>query len=395
MNNFKGNLNCELERDAPFTAEIQKRILHRQKKTNKKSMRVVVVASFTMLILFMLIITNVPVQEFAEPTVPYASTLGTGNTVIDQVIVQLKQNEVQLQLVEEALENQTVVAGADVLLNGRFEKFNGHPLVMEQTTEFERGDYVVLVNSEGEQIVRQLFAFSGEQYEVKDGSLNVNDTALLLPGTVSGHEFKETIGYLRNVMDFNYVTYDEFESMPDAVVAEDMLLVQEFTANEGLKLALVEQREVLGKVVAIQKIVPTFVLQDDERIIYDDFKSDYSIEKLVGLDPIMALRMLYTAVYEHDIKTSYALIPSTVRVQDVSLADFADLVVEGELFYTDAEYRSLIAFQYNGIENGVVSLSGTKRLATITFDSDFKKELQSVTMRMTLDGVWEQNITLK
>ena len=385
MSDFKGKLAQELKKDAPFTKDLEERIVSfrpRKKPTLLKP-------AFTLgglAIIAMLFVFLFEKTETADPLM-VASEVPT-NT--DAFIKQLQQNEVILPLLDDIEDDQEVIKVDNITLYGKMSWFSYHNLVTETVKKLKIGDYV-LVELDGEQAVRQVVALEGDTYKVEDRNVYINDKRLMLPG-YSYMKVDEGTDYRLVVNYFHQDIY--IQRVEDEVVAKQEILISEISNTSKLVVAIPQER-IMAKVVGIQKIEPTFIVTGDDRALYESFKEDKDIQKLIGVDPVTMARMYHTAELEEDAEMLHAFMPSYVKLHQLTVEDVHERFLQTPVHFSKEEHASQIAYSYNGLENGEVYYTGGNQVANIRYKSgNFWDEMHlTVSMYLNSHGFWERKLS--
>lgn len=396
MNNFKRNLRKELEQDAPFAEEVKQRILNRQPEKKQFSFKVAAtLISFAAILLVSIYLATLPEPQVTiEPPTMQQAKHGELTDDFEVLMAQMLQKEVALPLQKKARAGQTLIKDADVRFNGRQMELQRHAVYLEKVDKIELGDYVLVKTEEGLNVVRQVFATKGDQFRTQDGTIYVNDKPLLLPNTIDAKTFKYEPLFLR----YNVYYFDKGLPTPTSkgdlnidefVVAQNTIVIESTEPFNGLQVETVRTADIVGKVTAIQSVEPTFLLTGKKLKLYKDFKENYDLNLLKGQDAVTMLRMFYMTSFERDFRTAYELMPSTMKLYNLSFADFEEqykLLVP----YTTEELRSIDAFYYSGIEDGKFEVSGTKKVGHVHYKSFYDEQLDiTLKMQMVIDGLWE------
>lgn len=379
MSDFRERLKQELKADVPFTQELAKRIEFykpiRKKRAAKPAFVLGIVAIVAAVFIFLLQETNTPSYLMNASDVP---------TSVPQLLEQLKKNEVDLPLLSNVKDDQNLVKDADIVMNGELIYFSSHNVIVEEVKNYKRGDYVLIEHS-GQKYVRQLVGFGGETYGIDGGNVFINEKRLVLPGFVYAPD-DGTVSYNEYTRYFNLqpirIDYREM----DMIISKDEYLVQSITALKDPVQKIYEE-QVIGKVVALEKVEPTFLLTGEDKKLFDSFKKDKNVQKLVGVDPSIIIRMFHTASMEEDAETLYALVPSYVKLHNLTVEE-ADEWFFGEDENIDNERKiSLYATMYNGLENSRVEYSGVK--ATIYYRNNKDRQGTTFQLYKNAQGFWE------
>lgn len=364
MTDFKERLRQELKADVPFTKEMEQRILQngpRKKKRTSWPIFTGGVVAVVAAVLFFLFQTS-------EDT-KFLYSAADVSTDFNEMVALLKRNEVKVPLLAEVGKDQKLVPDADINFNGKFFNFSEHDVVVEEVKDFKRGDYVLIELENDDKVVSQLIGFEGETYKFEKGNVFINNKQLILPGFINGNDYIEE----RNYWDINRYGYmhNEYDYLKDveATLAKDELLIKGIEVREQL-LSTITAEQVVGKVVGVIEMTPTFVLTGEAAAIYDRFKKDLDTSKLVGLDPATILRMFKQAEMEREYKVVHALMQTTVSIHNYDVVDIKEIFEDDYGARTERERQSIFASIYNGLEEANVEIVMPKKSANVYFGKD-------------------------
>ena len=352
MSDFRERLKQDLKVEAPFTQEIANRIEFykpiRKKRTAKPTFVLGIVAIVAAVFIFLMQESNTPSYLMNANEVP---------TSVPQLIEQMKKNEVDLPFLLKKEEGQQLITNADIMMNGELIYFSSHNVIVEEVNHYKRGDYV-LIEHIGEKYVRQLVGFGGENYGIDGGNVYINEKRLVLPGFVYVPN-DNTVPYYEYTRYFNTnpirIDYREM----DIPISEDEYLVQSLTTPQH-PVEKIQEDQVIGKVVAVEKVEPTFLLTGEDKKLFESFKKDKDVQKLVGVDPSIIIRMFLTTIMEEDAETLYALIPSHVKLHNLTVDQFEEESFTDDPSIDKERKISHYAVMFNGIENSRVEYSNGK-----------------------------------
>lgn len=379
MSDFRERLKQDLKIEAPFTQEIAKRIEfykpNRKQQVAKPAFVLGIVAIVAAIFIFLMQASNNPSYLMNASEVP---------TSVPQLIEQMKKNEVNLPLLLKVEEDQQLITDADIMMNGELIYFSSHNVIVEDVNHYKRGDYVLIEHS-GQKYVRQLVGFGGETYGIDGGNVFINGKRLVLPGLVYAPNDR-TVPYNEYARYFNLkpirIDYREM----DITISEDEYLVQSITMPQH-PVEKLQKEQIIGKVVALEKVEPTFLLTGEDKKLFESFKKDKDVQKLVGVDPSIIIRMFHTTLMEQDAETLYALVPSYVKLHNLTVEQANDWFF-GEDENIDNERKiSNYATMYNGLENARVEYYSGK--ATIYFKNNKGIEGSTFQLYKNAQGFWE------
>ena len=354
MTNFKQTLKYELKQDAPFTEELKQRLISGKKRTKKKSLVPFLTGgAIALFVMILFLFTNRSEQNVLlnAEDVP---------TDFKSIVEILEKTEVRLPLVKEIESNQMLYTDVDVSFNGKMDYYGNDHVVVESGSTYNRGDYLLFELKSGEQYVRQVLAFENETFEKKNGNLFIEGKQLVLPGWISTaeHNYENEENFYSYASYFIYKQNQDTLEMPSQILKKGELLVQANFQRYG-DIQIIQDDQVIGKVVALEYFEPTFLLKGEEAEVFESFKKDHNVEKLVGLDPVTIVRMHVTALMERDVETLYAMTPSYAKIQETK-EQFEQMVLPNTLEFTESEQISAMAYYYNGIENARVVIDESR-----------------------------------
>ena len=379
MSDFRERLKQDLKIEAPFTQEIAKRIEfykpNRKQQVAKPAFVLGIVAVVAAVFIFLLQATNNPSYLMNANDVP---------TPLPQLIEQLKKNEVNLPFLSNVKGDQQLVKDADIMMNGELIYFSSHNVIVEEVNNYNRGDYVLIEHS-GQKYVRQLVGFGGETYGIAGGNVFINESRLVLPGLVYAPN-DGTVPYNEYSRYFNQkpvrIDYREM----DMTISKDEYLVQSITTLQD-PVQKIHEEQVIGKVVALEKVEPTFLLTGEDKKLFESFKKDKDVQKLVGVDPTIIIRMFHTANMEEDAETLFALVPSYVKLHNLTVEQFEELFFGENIDMSKERQVSLYAAMFNGLENARVEYYSGK--ATIYYRDNKDREGTTFQLYKNEQGFWE------
>ena len=379
MSDFRERLKQDLKVEAPFTKEVAKRIEFykpiRKKRVVKPTFVLGIVTVVAAIFIFLMQASNNPSYLMNANEVP---------TSVPQLIEQMKKNEVNLPFLLKMEEDQQLITDADIMMNGELIYFSSHNVIVEEVKHYKRGDYVLIEHS-GEKYVRQLVGLGEETYGIDGGNVFINEKRLLLPGFVYAQN-DNTVPYHEFTRYFNLMPIRvEYREM-DMTISEDEYLVQSITTPQH-PVEKIQKEQVIGKVVALEKVEPTFLLTGEDKKLFESFKTDKDVQKLVGVDPSIIIRMFLTTIMEEDAETLYALMPSYVKLHNLTVKQFEKEFFIDEINMDREREFSHYAAMYNGLENSRVEYSNGK--ATIYFKNNKGIEGSTFQLYKNAQGFWE------
>ena len=385
MTDFKERLKQELKADVPFTKEMEERIMHNEPRKKKKMAWPMFTSGAVALVaaaLFFLFQTS-------EDT-NFLYNAADVSTDFDEMKAVLIQNEVKVPLLAKVGKNQQLVTDSDTYFSGLSYSFNAHDVIVEETKDLNRGDYVVIELDNGDKVVRQLVGFGGETYKLEQGNVFINDKQLILPGFINGDAYLKEGNYRDVSVYFEHLpnNYDYLKDN-EAALAKDELLIRGIKIQDQLIDTIAADR-VIGKVVGVQEMTPTFVLTGETAAIYERFKKSLDTSLLVGLDPVTMLRMYKQAEMEQEFEVLHALMPSTVSLHNYSLADIKNFFINPLETRTKREIESMYASSYNNLVDAKVRSIMPKTYANVEYYYGKVREgYMTQRMHYNAQGFWE------
>ena len=385
MTDFKERLKQELKADVPFTKEMEERIMHNEPRKKKKMAWPMFTSGAVALVaaaLFFLFQTSEDKN--------FLYNAADVSTDFDEMKAVLIQNEVKVPLLAKVGKNQQLVTDSDTYFSGLSYSFNAHDVIVEETEDLNRGDYVAIELDNGDKVVRQLVGFGGETYKLEQGNVFINDKQLILPGFINGDAYLKEGNYRDVSVYFEHLpnNYDYLKDN-EAALAKDELLIRGIKIQDQLIDTIAADR-VIGKVVGVQEMTPTFVLTGETAAIYERFKKSLDTSLLVGLDPVTMLRMYKQAEMEQEFEVLHALMPSTVSLHNYSLADIKNFFINPLETRTKREIESMYASSYNNLVDAKVRSIMPKTYANVEYYYGKVREgYMTQRMHYNAQGFWE------
>ena len=393
MNNLKEQLRQELRAEAPFTEDMKQRILmnNRPVKTpaKKGNWQVSVISLVFVLILGFLVMLQVtPDGTTASKMV---TTLPTDPK---ELLTLLKENETVLPIIES--NGQLVIDPDTSFLMGKQWMLSNLPMVIEPDAEIQVGDYIAYYGVDGV-TVANVYGVAGDKVQTSHGQVSVNGDLLALPGTVAPIEFDDAeqqeifkyyFGYRYH---FNKPQRDYIDVELDSLRANEYAV---YMNDNGHTAMVVKDSQLIGKVIGIEKLEPTFTLTAEEQSLYEAFKEHYDLSLLVGAEPLTITKMFLQAELELDYETYNALFtnregPARARIEHY----IQDTQKIKEYYFTEDIQRLLSAYNYNGIEGGQFE-QRSENGGVINFIPPNSGSLEtSVGMLKNEQGIWQPSFT--
>ena len=385
MGTFKEDLRKELLREATFTEEIKVRIVQGTTKRKRKvqwKMPAVSVAFVAVLMAFVFL--NIE----REPFTPFTVNALPENA--GDLIQLLQENEIVLPYVEDANENQRIIyPDVSYMQYGYLQSFSYHPMIVEEASTYEIGDYVAYKQGEDDaNAIAQVIGRPGDVVTFTTGQVLVNGQVLALPKMIGTIEVPEGERQPIESSYFEYYYQGIEQEYFDTTITE--VEKDEIVISWGYLIEKITLDETIGKVVAIQKIEPSFLLNETEQVIYDQFKENYDVEVLRNVDPVTIAKMYAVSDLEQDIETNYALLTDEETLRAWSREEHDERFLRDNIYdLSDDEINMIFALQYNGIEYGrFIESEGIG--GTVEFTPSYKPNMpMSFHMIQNPDGIWQ------
>ncbi|WP_431027374.1 hypothetical protein [Lysinibacillus sp. LZ02] len=375
MGNFKEQLRRELQQDAPFTEEVRGRIVLRQ-PLRKRGWYIPAVSSMFIVIIALFIFLMITRQ----PITPYTVLALPSN--VYELVALLKKNEVVLPYIKEETPDQEIIFPDDSYINGYQQRFERLPMIVEKSSTYEIGDYVML-DEHGLMKVAQIVGTAGDTVALEEGSVTVNGQSLALPNMVgevlSAEELiVEQSAYLGSSLAYTNEQHVTFNKLArDELVVAKSLSLEKWTLNH-----------VKGKVVAIQQITPTYTLTEEEQQLYTQFKESHQLELLRDVSPITIAKLYVTSDLKRDNRMNYALLTNKEEYIAWSLKEHLTHQSIHALLST-LELELLHAYEFSGLERGKF-IETEEGYGYIDFTLVYQPKIQrGFQMVRNDEGIWQ------
>ena len=384
MKNFKEQLKQELRVEVPYTEDLEQRILLNKrsvKKSNKKfNWQVSMISIATIFIISFIVMPQLILNE-APMTV---ASLPANET---PPFALYKENEMKLPIIE-ANGQLVIEPSTPSYVIGNQWMLSNLPMIVDPEATLHIGDYVAYYGVNG-MTVSTVFGVMGDEVQMKQGQVMVNGKLLEIPDVVGVTERK------RDVDPYFFQAHDE--SMAGYVdvglgrLEAEQLAV--YTNTNGHSATIVKDSQLIGKVVGIQKLEPTFTLTTEEQVIYEAFKENYDLALLQGVAPLTIAKMYVIAEMEQDYKTFRAFFTTSQGQEELEVKQYIeDTQKVREYYFTVAIERQLSAYVFNGIEEGEFEqLSENEGM--IHFYSGDSTMPTSAKMIKNEQGIWQPAFT--
>ena len=393
MNNLKEHLKQELRTEAPFTKDIKQRILKNDRPgkapSKKKNWKVSVISvAFVLILGFAVMLQFKPGGETASKTVAKLPT------DTNELLALLQENENVLPIIKS---NGQLVINPDIsFLIGKQWMLSNLPMVIEPNAEIQVGDYIAYYNTY-DITVSPVYGVAGDKVQLSNGQVSLNGDFLALPGTVAPIEFDDAeqqeifqyyFGYRYH---FNKPQRDYIDVDFEPLSANEYAV---YMNDKGHTAQVIKESQIIGKVIGIEKLEPTFTLTTEEQSQYNAFKENYDMSVLVGVEPLTITKMYLQAEMERDYETQNALIttregPARARI----VRDLQNTQKLKEYYFSEDIQRLLSAYRFNGIERGQFEQRSENGGVINFFPPNSGSMETSVGMLKNEQGIWQASFS--
>ena len=393
MNNFKEQLRRELRADVPFTEEMKQRILTHDRLTKgmskKYNWRVSIIS-----LAFVVILGFVAMLSFISNETMASKTVTTLPKNADDLIALLKKNETVLPVIES--NGREVIHPDTSFLIGKQWMLSGLPMVVEPDAEIQVGDYIAYYNTYDITVV-PVYGVAGDQVQTSNGQVMVNGEFLALPGTVPPITFEDAEQQKILQYYFGYRSHFSRAQRETIDVGLDQLREHEYAVymnDEGQTVKMIKASQVIGKVVGIEKLEPSFTLTEDEQSLYKAFKEQYDLSLLKGVEPLTIVKMYLQAEMERDFETYYALFTNREGPVQAIIEQYKQTQKIMEYYFTEDIHKLLNAYTFNGLKEGEF-VQRSENGGEINFIPTNSNSLEfSVGMLKNEQGIWQPAFTI-
>lgn len=393
MNNFKEQLRQDLRTDVPFTEDMKQRILMNERSvkvpTKKCNWQVSVISLAFVLIVGFVVMLQVTLEEASGP-----KTVTTLPKDANDLITLLQENETVLPIIES--NGQFVIKPDTSYLIGKQWMLSGLPMIIEPDAEIEVGDYIAYYNTY-DITVAPVYGVGGDKVQTSNGQVMLNGDYLALPGTVTPIEFDDA--EQQEIFQYYFSYRDHFfKPHRDTIDVDlDVLRANEYAVymnEEGNTAKMIKASQVIGKVVGIEKLEPTFTLTADEQSLYEAFKEQRDLALLKGVEPLTITKMFLHAEMELDFETFYALFTNRQGPVQARIEQYMKGTQKiKEYYYTEEIQRVISANTYNGIERGEFE-QRSENGGVINITPTETNNLLSVGMIKNEEGIWQPSFAI-
>jgi len=387
MNDFKDQLKQELRADVPFTEDMKQRMLmpsHPKKiQTKTQYWKVPLITLTFVLILGLVLILQFTPYELHEATA--AKTVATLPADPHDLIKLLQKNETVLPIIDS--KGKLVIDPTISFVMGKQYILSHFPMVVDPDAKIEVGDYIAY-SDKLDIIVSPVFGIEGDKVQTSNGQVTLNDEYLALPGAVAPVQFTQPEQQEIYKYYFNSRFHMDAANMKTIDVDLEPLREEEYAVymnNKGGTVDVVNAKALIGKVVGVKKLEPTFTLTAKEQSLYNAFKENYDLNVLKGVKPLSIAKMYVISEAQGDYLTHYSLVARQTRSE---IEEYIDKQKFKKYYYTKEIQMLISAYNYNGIEKAEFEqLSETQGTIILRF-KDFTLNINFVKNEQ---GVWHPN----
>ncbi|KOS68901.1 hypothetical protein AEA09_10335 [Lysinibacillus contaminans] len=393
MNNLKDQLKQELRTEAPFTEDMKQRILKNGRPGKAPSKKINWKVSVISLA-FVLILGFAVMLQFTPDGATASKTVAALPTDPNELMALLQENETVLPIIES--NGQLVIRPDTSYLMGKQWMLSNLPMLIEPEAEIQVGDYVAYYGVDGVNVAN-VYGVAGDNVQTSQRQVTLNGDFLALPGTVAPIEFENTEQQEIFKYYFGY-RYHLNRKQRDYIDVElEALSTGEYavyTNDSGHTAGVIKESQLIGKVVGIEKLEPTFTLTAEEQSLYDEFKENYDLSLLVGVEPLTITKIFLQAEMELDYETYYALFtnregPARARIEHY----IQDTRKIKDYYFTEDIQRLLSAYTFNGIERGKFE-QRSENGGVINIPPTESNNISSVGMIKNEQGIWQPAFTV-
>lgn len=325
MKDFKDRLKDELRKEAPFTKEIQLRIA--QPKTRKKSNWQVLTVTIAACLMIALLFS---IELFQESNLQTASENNELLPIIDDVS--------SLEVIDPQY--------AELL--GEQWMLHFLPMIIDKKASITYGDYVAFYGSEG-LIVSTVLGLENDTVTMNHGQILVDNQALKRHGLnkeVTNEEDPFNNPYLFHTRG---TKQEPFINKSISTKEEEVVVYQ---YNDGHSILKINKGNLVGKIIGFQNFELSFELTEQEQRVFDDFKTDYDVNRLKDVTPQAITKMFLLSDIEKDYQTYEALFTTNVNTETDSVRRYYEKTkIVRQKLLTEEVNRLIIARLFDGIEN--------------------------------------------
>ncbi|MEK4229612.1 hypothetical protein [Solibacillus sp. FSL H8-0538] len=349
MNNLKEQLKQELRSEAPFSEDMKRRILI-NKQPGKASVKKLNWQVYTVALAFLLILSFIGMTQDETMATKTVATLPTNQ---NELFTLLQENETVLPIIEP--NGKLVVEpkpGASYLMGKQWMLAN-LPMVIEREAAIQVGDYIAYYGLSGVNVAT-VYGVTEDKVQMENGQITLNGEFLALPGAVKpvgdqDAEEKEIAKYYFGEREHYFKTQDYIDVELEQLRTNEYAV---YSNDNGHTVKVINDNQLIGKVVGIQKLEPSFTLTTEEQSLYGAFKETYDLSLLLDVEPLTITKMYLQAEMELDYETYYALLTDRDPTRTVRANYLQRTQKIRDYYFTEDIQRLLSAYGFNGIEEG-------------------------------------------
>ncbi|MFJ7738372.1 hypothetical protein ACIQ2D_18815 [Lysinibacillus sp. NPDC097287] len=393
MNNLKEQLRKELRSEAPFTEDMKQRILMNNRLVKAPAKKLNWQVSIISLA-FLLILGFVVMLQVTSDGETASKTVATLPTDPNELLALLQENENVLPIIES--NGQLVIDPDTSFIMGKQWMLSNLPMVVKPDAEIQVGDYIAYYNTY-DITVSPVYGVEGDKVQTSNGQVTLNGDFLALPGTVAPIEFDDAEQQEIFQYYFGYRYHFNKPQRDYIDVDIDPLSTNEYAVymnDKGHTAQVIKESQIIGKVVGIEKLEPTFTLTTEEQSLYNAFKENYDMSLLQGAEPLTITKMYLQAEMELDYETHYALLTTREGPARAQIEHYLKNTQKiKEYYFTEDIQRLLNAYAFNGIERGQFE-QRSENGGVITFIPTNSGSLEtSAGMLKNEQGIWQPSFS--
>lgn len=364
MNGFKEKLTRELRQDAPFTEDIKQRLLQPKQEKPKRNWRIAIVSVVTCCLAVLLFMTLL---------FPQTNELRLANSGKELLPI--------IEVTDEAV----IEADTGHLLGAQW-MLHFLPVVVDKDAQVTYGDYAAYYTPTGI-IVSTVLGLAEDTITMNDGQVTVDGTLLTVRG------LGEKIGPEAKKDPFQnpYYFYNWGEDRPfiNGMVETSVDELVVYTNEEGHQLRKIKEAQLAGKVIALQNREQlAFHLKPEEQAVYDMFKTDYQLERLRDVSPVVIVKMFLLSEMEKDYKTYEALFTTVENKETREIKQHYEKTkrVREEMFTRELNELG-IASTFNALEEATFEQQSETKGVVIFLNEQGMES--AVGMAKNEQGIWQ------
>lgn len=213
--------------------------------------------------------------------------------------------------IDELTNTETIEYKLDNM-DRRNHHFTKYPVVFKKdVSEWERGEAVKYMNSNGTEIISRIVGLPGEKFAIQNGTVVINGVALEQDlGYVKVHGETAFESYARKYKDAA-VNLEETKAMflmnvDEVVLGKDQFMVVPDNWMRG-SIEMVSKEQLQGKILGYNPLEMDDEWSAKEIALYEKFKENYDQTVLKNSEPVTIARLYWYAVFLQDPTTQYHL----------------------------------------------------------------------------------------